>query len=77
MTDKEKVKAIYPNAVCRPDAFGIQWEVYDTDIPDNNYSFRNSVLKEHLLSTSTISENCAWEYAWRDVQEKMLKKMES
>jgi len=72
MTDEENVKMIYPDAKCRPDIFGIQWEIH-TETPKTNWFGRPRTL----LGSSTVSIEESWKYAWLDIQEKLLKKLES
>jgi hypothetical protein len=72
MTDEENVKAIYPDAVSRPDVFGIQWEVH-TKMGHKEWIRTPNTL----LGLSPVSIEESWQFAWRDTQEKMLKILES
>jgi hypothetical protein len=73
VTNEENVKAVYPNAQCIPDVFGIQWEVNSGTIIQNSFF---GPLPQ-IMSTSTISIDEAWEYAWKNIQEQMIRKLES
>ena len=75
MNAEEKVKSIYPDASCNPDIWGIQWEV--TTGSTKYHRYFGSLSESEILSTSNISIEEAWEYAWISIQEKMIKKLES
>jgi len=72
MTAEENVKAIYPKASCKPDMFGVQWEVNNGNIRQDRFF---GPLPE-IISTSNISIDEAWKYAWINIQEQMIKKLE-
>jgi hypothetical protein len=73
MTNKENVKIIYPKASCQSDMFGIQYEINTGNIKQDR--FFGPIPQ--IISTSTVSIKEAWKYAWINIQEQMLKKLES
>ena len=77
MTNEEKVKDMFSEAVCTIDPFGIQWEVRTETYQPlcNNYRITGDRAPK-ILGTSPNSEEEAWEYAWQGVNEIMLKKLE-
>lgn len=75
---KQRVRSVYPSAECIKHHRKSFYIIVENDVRSEvtRYQFDIYCDKNTKISTSTYTEEGAWEYAWYFIEQKMLSTLE-